>query len=121
MDDRLLRFAERGDRPAHRQRDGRDAPNRMAEICACNLIAGVTGQLLPAWVNPEVGGKAAGVTGNMWGKNMAQIIEWQPKDLARILKVVPQLVPFFRQSRCGSTSTRRRTCSTLSFSVSHRQ
>jgi glyoxylate reductase len=26
----------------------------MAEICAENLIAGVTGQPLPAWVNPEV-------------------------------------------------------------------
>jgi glyoxylate reductase len=28
--------------------------NQMAEICARNLIAGVTGQALPAWVNPEV-------------------------------------------------------------------
>jgi glyoxylate reductase len=28
--------------------------NRMAEICARNLIAGVTGQPLPAWVNPDV-------------------------------------------------------------------
>ncbi|MFN4260002.1 MAG: 2-hydroxyacid dehydrogenase [Gemmataceae bacterium] len=28
--------------------------NAMAEICAKNLIAGVTGQPLPAWVNPEV-------------------------------------------------------------------
>lgn len=28
--------------------------NNMAEICAKNLIAGVTGQKLPAWVNPEV-------------------------------------------------------------------
>jgi glyoxylate reductase len=27
----------------------------MAEICANNLIAGLTGQPLPAWVNPEVG------------------------------------------------------------------
>jgi len=26
----------------------------MAEICANNLIAGLTGQALPAWVNPEV-------------------------------------------------------------------
>ena len=26
----------------------------MAEICANNLIAGMTGQKLPAWVNPEV-------------------------------------------------------------------
>ena len=26
----------------------------MAEICANNLIAGLTGQKLPAWVNPEV-------------------------------------------------------------------
>ena len=26
----------------------------MAEICANNLIAGLTGQRLPAWVNPEV-------------------------------------------------------------------
>ncbi|MBI2806522.1 MAG: D-glycerate dehydrogenase [Planctomycetes bacterium] len=28
--------------------------NQMAEICARNLIAGVTGQPLPAWVNPEM-------------------------------------------------------------------
>ena len=28
--------------------------NAMAEICANNLIAGMTGQKLPAWVNPEV-------------------------------------------------------------------
>jgi glyoxylate reductase len=28
--------------------------NAMAEICADNLIAGVTGQRLQAWVNPEV-------------------------------------------------------------------
>lgn len=31
--------------------------NQMAEICARNLIAGLTGQPLPAWVNPEVGAK----------------------------------------------------------------
>ena len=31
--------------------------NSMAEICANNLIAGLTGQKLPAWVNPEVEGK----------------------------------------------------------------
>lgn len=31
--------------------------NAMAEICASNLIAGVSGQKLPAWVNPEVEGK----------------------------------------------------------------
>jgi glyoxylate reductase len=31
--------------------------DRMAEICAKNLIAGVTGQPLPAWVNPEVAPK----------------------------------------------------------------
>ena len=31
--------------------------NAMAEICAGNLIAGVTGQPLQAWVNPEVEGK----------------------------------------------------------------
>jgi glyoxylate reductase len=30
--------------------------NGMAEICAANLIAGVTGQPLRAWVNPEVAG-----------------------------------------------------------------
>jgi glyoxylate reductase len=29
----------------------------MARICADNLIAGVTGQALPAWVNPEVAEK----------------------------------------------------------------
>jgi glyoxylate reductase len=28
--------------------------NAMAEICANNLIAGLTGEKLPAWVNPEV-------------------------------------------------------------------
>lgn len=28
--------------------------NQMAEICAKNLIAGLTGDKLPAWVNPEV-------------------------------------------------------------------
>lgn len=28
--------------------------NAMADICANNLIAGVTGEKLPAWVNPEV-------------------------------------------------------------------
>lgn len=28
--------------------------NQMAEICAKNLIAGLTGKPLPAWVNPEV-------------------------------------------------------------------
>ncbi len=28
--------------------------NQMSEICAKNLIAGLTGQKLPAWVNPEV-------------------------------------------------------------------
>ena len=32
----------------------------MAEICADNLIAGVTGQPLPAWVNPEVADKRRG-------------------------------------------------------------
>jgi glyoxylate reductase len=31
--------------------------NAMAEICANNLLAGVTGQDLPAWVNPEVAAK----------------------------------------------------------------
>jgi glyoxylate reductase len=31
--------------------------NAMAEICANNLIAGLTGQKLPAWVNPEVESK----------------------------------------------------------------
>jgi glyoxylate reductase len=31
--------------------------NAMAEICANNLIAGLTGQKLPAWVNPEVAAK----------------------------------------------------------------
>jgi hypothetical protein len=29
----------------------------MGEICADNLIAGVTGQPLRAWVNPEVAAK----------------------------------------------------------------
>lgn len=31
--------------------------NAMAEICAKNLVAGLTGQPLPAWVNPEVADK----------------------------------------------------------------
>jgi glyoxylate reductase len=31
--------------------------NAMAEICANNLLAGLAGQKLPAWVNPEVEGK----------------------------------------------------------------
>jgi hypothetical protein len=31
--------------------------NAMAEICASNLIAGLTGEKLPAWVNPEVEAK----------------------------------------------------------------
>lgn len=31
--------------------------NAMAEICASNLIAGLTGETLPAWVNPEVENK----------------------------------------------------------------
>ncbi len=31
--------------------------NAMAEICANNLIAGLSGQKLPAWVNPEVEAK----------------------------------------------------------------
>ncbi len=31
--------------------------NAMAEICAGNLLAGLQGQPLPAWVNPEVEGK----------------------------------------------------------------
>ena len=34
--------------------------NRMAEICARNVIAGVMGQPLPAWVNPEVAGRRRG-------------------------------------------------------------
>ncbi|HEV3115598.1 MAG TPA: D-glycerate dehydrogenase [Gemmataceae bacterium] len=34
--------------------------NAMAEICANNLITGLTGQKLPAWVNPEVEGKRRG-------------------------------------------------------------
>jgi glyoxylate reductase len=31
--------------------------NAMAEICADNLIAGLEGRKLPAWVNPEVEGR----------------------------------------------------------------
>src|SRR5438105_892076 len=34
--------------------------NAMAEICANNLIAGLSKQKLPAWVNPEVEGKRRG-------------------------------------------------------------
>ena len=33
------------------------ARNGMAEICADNLLAGVSGERLPGWVNPEVEGK----------------------------------------------------------------
>jgi glyoxylate reductase len=32
--------------------------NNMADICAKNLLAGLLGEPLPAWVNPEVGNKA---------------------------------------------------------------
>ena len=31
--------------------------NAMAEICASNLLAGLRGEKLPAWVNPEVEGR----------------------------------------------------------------
>jgi glyoxylate reductase len=31
--------------------------NAMADICARNLLAGLRGEALPAWVNPEVAGK----------------------------------------------------------------
>jgi glyoxylate reductase len=31
--------------------------NAMADICARNLIAGLKGEKLAAWVNPEVEGK----------------------------------------------------------------
>jgi glyoxylate reductase len=31
--------------------------NAMADICARNLLAGLRGETLPAWVNPEVAGK----------------------------------------------------------------
>ena len=31
--------------------------NAMAEICADNLLAGLAGQPLRAWVNPEVAGR----------------------------------------------------------------
>ena len=31
--------------------------NAMGTICADNLLAGLGGQKLPAWVNPEVEGK----------------------------------------------------------------
>jgi glyoxylate reductase len=34
--------------------------NAMAEICAKNLLAGLSGQHLPAWVNPEVAAKRRG-------------------------------------------------------------
>lgn len=37
--------------------------NKMAEICARNLLAGVSGEPLPAWVNPEVGPKRRGAGG----------------------------------------------------------
>lgn len=37
--------------------------NAMADICARNLIAGLKGQKLPAWVNPEVEDKRRGRTG----------------------------------------------------------
>jgi glyoxylate reductase len=31
-----------------------DTRNAMAQICANNLLAGLNGEKLPAWVNPEV-------------------------------------------------------------------
>ncbi len=31
--------------------------NAMATICADNLLAGLRGEKLPCWVNPEVEGK----------------------------------------------------------------
>ena len=31
--------------------------NRMADICAKNLLAGLRGEALAAWVNPEVAGQ----------------------------------------------------------------
>lgn len=34
--------------------------NQMAEICARNLLAGLTGQPLPAWVNPDVAARRRG-------------------------------------------------------------
>jgi glyoxylate/hydroxypyruvate reductase len=34
--------------------------NAMAATCASNLLAGVSGQTLPAWVNPEVADKRRG-------------------------------------------------------------
>jgi glyoxylate reductase len=37
--------------------------NEMASICANNLLAGLSGQPLPAWVNPEVEGKQKPVLG----------------------------------------------------------
>jgi glyoxylate reductase len=33
--------------------------NAMAEICANNLLAGLRGEPLPAWVNPKVKGKSS--------------------------------------------------------------
>ena len=35
--------------------------NAMAEIAADNLMAGLTGEPLPSWVNPEVAAKSLGV------------------------------------------------------------
>ena len=52
--------AQRDRHAAHRQRRTYSTRNGMAEICADNLIAGLTGQPLRAWVNPEVAAKRRG-------------------------------------------------------------
>jgi glyoxylate reductase len=53
MDDPLLKLSNVVIAP-HIASATVEARNRMAEICARNLIAGVSGQPLPAWVNPDV-------------------------------------------------------------------
>jgi glyoxylate reductase len=59
MDDPLLRLPNVVIAP-HIASATVETRNRMAEICAKNLIAGVSGQPLPAWVNPNVASKRRG-------------------------------------------------------------
>ena len=70
MDDPLLRLPNVVIAP-HIASATVETRNRMAEICARNLIAGVTGAALPAWVNPEVAATIAspgGATANSPGR-----------------------------------------------------
>jgi glyoxylate reductase len=62
MDDPLLKLSNAVIAP-HIASATVQTRNNMAEICAKNLIAGLRGEKLPAWVNPEVEGKRRKCTG----------------------------------------------------------